>query len=434
MNSTAETGLTESRRLLKSHFFRNVVMVTSGTAVAQLITFALIPVLSRVFSPAEFGVFGSFGAVLSVMTAGITLQYSQALILPKEESKAADLFVVSVLTVLAMSAGVAAAGALFPETVLGLFKGQAFRWMLWLLPLVVLISGLNQALHAWCVRRKAFRRTAFSQVARSLVAPGTQILLGSTGFGVGALAGGMAIGDMAANATLTRAVSRDECRLFRDALRSRSLWCSAREYLDFATYATPQAVMNTASQGAPILLLAHFYGAAVAGSYALATRALQSPMNLILGSLRQVLLQKATEIYNSGMPLFPLLYKSTLGLFAIVILPACVGFIFAPKAFVLFLGAGWLEAGLYARWLILWLACMFCNLPAVLLGRILRQQRALLIFDAVLLVIRILSLVVGGLLLTPLQTIILFSLVGAVFNVAIIGWLGRIVWVMNKQG
>ena len=45
----------------------------SGTAAAQAIGFALTPVISRLYSPSDFGIFGSFDAVLTVVAAGVTL-------------------------------------------------------------------------------------------------------------------------------------------------------------------------------------------------------------------------------------------------------------------------------------------------------------------------------------------------------------------------
>jgi len=69
-----------------------MLIVMSGTALAQIIGFALTPIISRLFTPADFGIFGSFSAIVGVVLAGITLDYSQAIMLPKEKNDALDLF------------------------------------------------------------------------------------------------------------------------------------------------------------------------------------------------------------------------------------------------------------------------------------------------------------------------------------------------------
>ena len=60
--------------LRSSPFVRNVLVAMSGSVAAQGIGFALSPIISRLFTPADFGVFGSFAAVLGVISAGATLQ------------------------------------------------------------------------------------------------------------------------------------------------------------------------------------------------------------------------------------------------------------------------------------------------------------------------------------------------------------------------
>src|SRR5437016_4628670 len=79
----------------KSKFIRNTMVVMSGTVLAQAISFALMPLLSRAYSPADFGVFGAFYALFAVFAAATTLDYAQAVVLPKRDQDAISLFVVS---------------------------------------------------------------------------------------------------------------------------------------------------------------------------------------------------------------------------------------------------------------------------------------------------------------------------------------------------
>ena len=82
-------------RLKTSSFVRNVLVVMSGSAAAQAIALASTPIISRLFEPSDFGVFGAFTSVSSIVGAGATLQYAQALMLPKEEDDALHLFFLS---------------------------------------------------------------------------------------------------------------------------------------------------------------------------------------------------------------------------------------------------------------------------------------------------------------------------------------------------
>jgi lipopolysaccharide exporter len=68
---------------------------------------------------------------------------------------------------------------------------------------------------------------------------------------------------------------------------------------------------------------------------------------------------------------------------------------------------------------VLWLFFGFINPPAAVLMQVLRLQRQLLVFDITLLVARCAALWVGGTFATPIVTIALFSIVGALFNAAL---------------
>jgi O-antigen/teichoic acid export membrane protein len=408
------------RRLRQRGFLPNVMVVMTSTGLAQLLTVCFSPVLSRLYGPGDFGLYGTFLSLAGVLSAAITLQYSEALMLPHKDEEAVGLFWAASLSALGISALAALVSILFPSICLSILKAPQLKGWLWLVPAAALVTGLNQTLTAWCARRKAFKRSAAAQVARSLTANSGQTAAGAMGFGAGGLIGGGLVGDLLANLGLFCWVIRSDGRLLWEGANRKRVQSAAQDHKDFALYSTPQNVLNAVSQGAPVILLIHYFGAAIGGLYAFAFRVLQLPMNFVLASLRQVLFQRLSEVQHHGGDLKGLFVETTTMLFALSLIPAGVGFILAPWLFGLVFGKEWIVAGEYARWLLIWLVPGFCNMPAVLAGRILRQQRNLLVFDTVLLISRIGVLMVGGLWLSPLQTIIGFSLVGAVFNAFLI--------------
>ena len=88
-------------------------------------------------------------------------------------------------------------------------------------------------------------------------------------------------------------------------------------------------------------------------------------------------------------------------------------------------GAHWHTAGVFVRSLTFWLLFMFCNLPAVLFGRIMRIQRKMFAYDVSILLGRTLVLVLGGWYLSAASTVLLFSLFGAIMNLVVIVVVGR---------
>lgn len=394
----------------------------SGTAAAQALGFALSPVISRLFTPSDFGIFGSFDALLTVIAAGATLDYSQAIMLPKKNEDAINLFALSCISVAFIGTLCMAICILFPYYILDLIKAPT-SWFLVLLVVAILVTGFNQACQAWCVRVKSFKQVSASQVIRSLSSNGAQIGFGIFKGGAAGLIISNVLANMFASINLVRVLLQD-VKTFRRDIQWNRMKQLAKEYRDFPMYSASENVINALSGSLPVLLLAHFFGIAVAGAYAFGVRILTAPMGLVLSALRQVLFQKASETYNTGGRITPLYVKTTLGLFALAVFPALVFFMWAPQIFTWVFGSQWDTAGEYARWLMLWLAFYFCNLPSVLFARIIRIQRTMFLFNQAVLVIRFLSLLIGGLYLTSLSTVMLFSVVGAIINIIAISIVG----------
>jgi O-antigen/teichoic acid export membrane protein len=405
-------------RIRSSAFVRSLLLVMSGTAIAQAIGFALSPLIGRLYSPADFGVFGAFTSVASVVGAGATLDYSQAMMLPKDRRDALNLFVVSCLSSLLVSVACGIACCLLPATLRGLLKTDA-GWVLPLLVASTLAAGLSSSFQAWAVRNKAFDSTSASQVVRSASSNVVQIALGFLTAGSLGLIVSDVLADLLATLNLSRVLRRDR-RLLREWIDRRKLRQLAHEYHDFPLYSATQNVVNALSSGLPVLLLAHSYGLAVAGAFAFASRILQVPMGFVTRALRQVLFQKSAELLHEGRHLAPLYIRVTVGLFLLALVPSAVVALFAKPLFVWVFGAKWATAGEFASSLVVWLLFVFCNLPATLFARLIRAQRAVFLFDLGVLAARTGALVAGGAYLTAGKTVLLFSALGAVTNAALI--------------
>jgi O-antigen/teichoic acid export membrane protein len=411
-------------------FLRNMSVVMSGTVLAQVIGFLLMPVISRLYSSADYGTYGSFSAVLSIVGAVATLQYSQAIVLPKKNQDAYILLVIASIFVLVFSVSFGLVFLLFPSSGLYVFKVQS-RWIVAAFILAVMANGLQLGFLSWCIRNKAFHRTSLSHIFRTIASSGIWTLMGFLGAGSWGLIVGAVVGSIVGLISLLSVVWRDAKQL-GGAVSVEKMKGLAREYRDFPVYSAPQNLINAFSAGLPVLLLTYFYDAGVAGAYAFGQKCLSVPMNVIRNALRQVLFQRVSEVYNRSGNLWELYVKTTVGLAAVVLLPVMAVFAWLPQIFRYVFGAEWQVAGEYARWLILWMTINFCNVPAVLFSKVLRKQRIMLVYECVVLVTRVVSLVVCGLWFSAINSIMSFSILGMILSSSLIIWIGILVFRENQ--
>lgn len=416
-----------ARRLVPSGSFRaDVLTLMTGTALGQALLLAVAPLLTRLFSPAAFGAFGAYLSLAAILGSLSTLRFDQALMLPREEEESASLLGAALLSAVVVSLAVLAATLALRRPLLAALRIESLAGWLLALPVSVLAFGAFQAFNSWTVRHKEFARSSTAQGARALSIAAVQLGSGLLHAGPGGLVMGSAGGDAVAAVLLAGSVRRRHGELLHRAFRPGRVLEAARAYRDFPLFSAPQNLLNAVSQHLPLLLLAKFFGPAVAGFYVLAVRSVQAPLNLFLTSMRQAFFQKASELHNRGGDTRALFRRTTLRLLAMSALPTLAVLIFGPRLFAFVLGGRWLTAGVYARWLVLWQGLMFANVPAVFFAQVLRKQREVLLVDIVLLAARILAIAAGGLRRDPLLAVVLYSLTGVAVNLFMIAWVGRL--------
>ena len=77
--------------LHKNEFTSNVLKLITGTALGQLITVLVSPILTRLYSAEDFGIFAIYISVAGILSVIITLRFEDAIVLPAEDNEAIDL-------------------------------------------------------------------------------------------------------------------------------------------------------------------------------------------------------------------------------------------------------------------------------------------------------------------------------------------------------
>ena len=84
----------------KSHFSRDILTLVTGTTIAQIITILASPVITRLYGPEAFGLLAIFTSITSIISVIICLRYEPAIMLPKSDEEAANVFGLCILIVL----------------------------------------------------------------------------------------------------------------------------------------------------------------------------------------------------------------------------------------------------------------------------------------------------------------------------------------------
>jgi len=404
---------------LRSKLLRNIVTVVSGTAGAQAITLAFMPVITRIYGPEAYGVLGTFLSVTMMLIPVAALTYPIAIVLPKRDGDARGLVRLALVTALVLATLVALALQLFGERLAAGGGTSLIQPYLMLIPFVMFCGAALEISQQWLFRTQRFRITASVAVGHSLLFNSIRTVAGLLQSSALVLVCTTALQQALHAAMLGLAMLRAKPHTDNhhgDAEQdSPGMLELARQHSDFPKFRAPVMLINAVSQHLPTLVLAAYFGPAAAGFFALCKQALTMPTNLIGKSVADVYYPRISRAIHDREPVAAMLLKATAALGLVGLVPFTLVAVIGPWLFALVFGEQWHVAGEYARWLALAEYVIFVSRPCVVAVPALSLQGRFLLFEMFSTSLRVLSLFGGALLIgNALATVQAFAVASIV--------------------
>lgn len=396
------------RLLPKSAFARNVLTLMTGTTFAQAIPVLISPILTRLFSPQEFGVFAFYLALVSVLSVLATGRYELAIMVPKKDRGAAAVTVLAFGASLLVGIVLFLVVALFGREIATLFNMSEHYQLFYWAPLSVIFMAGYQALNYWCNRRSYYRQMATARMAQSISMSSAQVGAGYAGVGVFGLLGGAIAGHLSAFFFLLVRVLKSDSKAF-GRLNFKIMHAMARRYINFPKYLIAAHSLNMVSFQAPIFALGSMFGSAVSGYFMLTQRVVGGPMSIVASAIGDVFRQEASRAYLETGQCKDIYKKTFLRLLCIAILAFPIFFVIAPDLFALVFGEKWRVSGEYARILVPMFFLQFVTSPLSSMYMLAQKQRLDLLWQFSLFLLIAFSFVLAYLLDSILAGLYFYS-------------------------
>lgn len=391
------------RGSMRSKLLRNILTVVSGTAGAQAITLAFMPVITRIYGPEAYGILGTFLSVTMMLIPIAALTYPIAIVLPKRDGDARGLARLGLAIALSLASVVALGLLFFGDQLAATLEIEIIQPYLMLIPFVMFCGAALEICQQWLFRTQRFRITASVAVGHSLLFNSMRTIAGLLQSSALVLVCTTALQQALHAAMLGLAILRAKPRVeeYVDEAEQREpgMLEMARRHSDFPRFRAPVMLINAVSQHLPTLVLAAYFGPAAAGFFALCKQALTMPTNLIGKSVADVYYPRISRAIHDREPVAAMLLKATAALGLVGLVPFALVAVFGPWLFGLVFGEQWHVAGEYARWLALAEYVIFVSRPCVVAVPALSLQGRFLLFEIFSTSLRVLSLFGGALLI-----------------------------------
>ena len=317
----------------ENKFLKDFTKFFSGTIIAQIIAFAVSPILSRLYLPEDFGYFTLFSQFLAValIFSGSSLFY----LLPrfKTEQLAQMVFSIIIRTSMLISIFI---------FVISFFDLSGNEQLITLWPYLifgVFLNNIYALFHFQSIAKEDFVTNSVSKVHERLVGSTSNIGLGYIGWnGVGLILGNF-VGQLIF------------CLSFLRKGYGKLLTLNSTEKINFLKkhkkHISFQSLNHLLEYGLVLgfsLLITEFSSIKELGYFAFCYKIINTPLNLISDYIGQAMLGRISDFQdNHHRRLF------LIKILALLCLPSVIGIalfhFYGPEIFMLVFGGGWRVSG-----------------------------------------------------------------------------------------
>ena len=353
----------------KSRAARAVIALSASSFLSQGILIAVMPLLSRLFSPAELGVYTVATSLVGLFATTIALHFELAIPLARRDSEIPYIVSLALLAVgsqtMIFCAFMALSDVDLWRTLTGLPESTKGLWI----PALLALTGLTTVLSMVSIRFGRHYTNAAARLSQSTVQSLAQLGSGALGYSWHGLIIGQILG-LVANASL---FLRSSMSVFRRA-RGKRVMVFAKKYKAFPLHSVPSSLVNALSNHLPVLVIARFFGLEAAGLYGVCLRAVLGPSRILSHSFSQVFLGEASD-GRRGEELAQITMRNLRALLSLTFAIFLPFSFVAAEAFALVFGEDWRKAGEYCLLIMPWIILGFVSTPLSMLVTITGQQK-----------------------------------------------------------
>ena len=371
---------------------KNFTKLLSANIIAQIIGLVVYPILTRIYSPEDFGLLNLFLSISSILVILSTAEYYNAIVLPKEEKKAISivqvclllLILITILTTISIG---------FSKQIASLFNTPKLAEYYWMMPIIVFTLGLWNILNYWYIRNTQYNNISSYLVSNSILSSIGKICFGQAGI----LSGGMIYSIVIApiiSLSFNLFHIKNKLKLFF-TLSYKEIIKEAKTYKFFPTYSLPRSFINIFAGQLPVLLLTPIFGSHHVGLWGMALLLGFTPINVITRSIYQVLYQHTTERVNQKQPIGDFFKHFTIAVLIIGIPFFALLYWVLPDLTTFLLGNDWELTSIYLQWMLPWLLCSMLTSSTGFLADIFFKQKIGFGFELLTTILRSIGVCIG---------------------------------------
>ncbi len=282
---------------LNSNFAKSAFKLSLKSLIAQLIPLLFYPILTRIYTPEDFGISATILSLVPILIILSTGGYENAILISdtKEESFSVIKYVlirsVVILTFMEIL-------LLFFSSYLSDKLGDLdYEKLLFLVPLISFFSIITIVYNEFMIYQNSFNQLGNFKIINSALVFLPKLFVNNFNFLQNGLLYGELIGRGAFALLSLRKFNKLKIYLFCKFSISEFKKIS-NKFIEFQKYSMPEQLISNFGGAAPLFVLSIYFSATDIGYFSIASSVLTAPITIFTLSIRDVFRQKANEEYK----------------------------------------------------------------------------------------------------------------------------------------
>lgn len=315
-------------------FIGDSFLMILSSGIAQVILIITTPIITRLYSPTEFGEFTIFSNIAMILIPIINARCDLLIVNTKNDRSANILsqisFLISLLILLILIPIFAISAWLYPNFILD------FIFIIIMLFLVSLTNIFTNYLN----KERKYKVLSLINVFRAGSMALLQIIFGLLALGSLGLIIGFSLSYIA-GITLGYKTFKKHFNIVRDKEETKALFLENKNQL---VYSTPSILLNSLSFSVVVFFIGILYTNTEVGIYGMAIRVLGIPVTIISLGLSKIFMQQANDYYIEHGNFRNLLLKFSSILVIVSIILYVPLYLFSEELVNILLGHSWVDA------------------------------------------------------------------------------------------
>lgn len=399
--------------MLNKKLAQSFAILTGSVALTQLILVVSSPILTRLYTPEDFGNLAIYMSILGILTVISSFRYELALPASVNSKEEINLLFLSFLIIAINFIILILFTYFFLDDLLSLLNQKYLVPYKWLIPFGFLFMGIYRISVQLATKQKRYKDIAKTKISQSMGMVGIQILF----FKLGAFA--LLLGHIIGQSlgVIRILFSSEILKNIRSHVSRKSILEVAFKYKNFPKFSLPSALLNVVGAQLPIIMLSSLFSPAIAGFYALAQRIIFLPVTMLTGSIVSIIFGEGRNLKNNNQ-----LEKKIWDIHKVlsfIALPIAIAvFLVMPDIFRIIFGDRWEMAGSFAALLMPWFFLVFTMTPVFDTFEAFYNQRIVMFFQLFLSIGRVGAIFLGYLQADIYKSILYFSIISVVVFLA----------------